>query len=328
MDRARLCSGLVSVVALIFLACGDDKPITPTATIPAVTTARITAIKSSSAVCGGTVTSDGGAAVTARGVCWGPDPSPTIAGSKTIDGTGTGSYTSLLGGLTADATYHLRAYATNSAGTGYGDEYIIKTPISVTDIDGNEYVTVLIGSQVWMAENLKVTHYRNGLAIPNVTDDLTWEGLTTGAYCEYNNDGNTVALCGRLYNWHAVNDSQGLAPEGWHVATDAEWAMLLDYLGGWEIAGGKMKEAGTVHWDDPNLAATNESGFTALPAGHRVNGSYQAADSAAWFWTSTQDSYITAGYYHLTNVNEGVYRGVYPNPEGFSVRCIKDPPTP
>ena len=149
---------------------------------------------------------------------------------------------------------------------------------TVTDIDGNTYQTVKIGDQWWMAENLKVTCYRNGDAIPNITDGTTWASLSTGAYCEYNNDINNVATYGRLYNWYAVTDSRNIAPAGWHVPSDAEWKQLEMYLGmsqseadatGWRGTdeGGKLKEVGTMHWNSPNTGATNESGFTALPGG-------------------------------------------------------------
>jgi len=143
---------------------------------------------------------------------------------------------------------------------------------TVTDIDGNCYRTVTIGTQVWMAENLKVTHDCNGEAIPNVTDGATWAGLTAGAYCEYNNDVNNVATYGRLNNWYAVADSRNISPAGWHVASDAEWQTLSIFLGGDAIAGGKMKETGTTHWYSPNTGATNESGFSALPGGYRASG--------------------------------------------------------
>ncbi len=172
---------------------------------------------------------------------------------------------------------------------------------TVTDIDGNVYQTVTIGTQVWMAENLKVTHYRNGEAIPNVTDNATWEGLTTGAYSEYDNDINNVATYGRLYNWYSVSDIRNMAPAGWHVPTDAEWKQLEMYLGmsqaqadatGWRgtTEGGKLKESGTTHWISPNTGATNESGFTGLPGGYRAsNGPYTDISISASFWSSTDD---------------------------------------
>lgn len=141
---------------------------------------------------------------------------------------------------------------------------------TVKDIDGNQYQTVKIGSQVWMKENLKVTRYRNGDPIPRVTVNSEWVDLATGAYCAcYNDEGTTAFTYGYLYNWYAVDDRRNLAPAGWHVPTDAEWQILMDYLGGEILAGGKLKETGTSHWASPNTGATNESGFTARPGGIR-----------------------------------------------------------
>jgi uncharacterized protein (TIGR02145 family) len=193
---------------------------------------------------------------------------------------------------------------------------------AVIDIDGNVYQTVTIGTQVWMVENLKVTHYRNGDPIPNVTDNTAWAGLSTGAYCEYNNDINNVATYGRLYNWHAVNDSRNIAPAGWGVPTDAELQTLINYLGGINIAGGKMKETGTTHWQSPNTGATNESGFTALPGGSRFNSDY-GVGSYASFWSSTEFDNLYAWYLTLYWGGSDIYHFFGIKQPGFSVRCIK-----
>ena len=212
---------------------------------------------------------------------------------------------------------------------------------TVTDYDGNVYQTVTIGTQVWMAENLKVTHYRNGDSIPNVTDNGTWGGLSTGAYCNYNNDVNNVAIYGRLYNWYAVDTSLNIAPSGWHVPTDAEWKQLEMYLGmsqagadmlGWRgtVEGGKMKETGTTHWNSPNTGATNESGFSALPGGFRSRiGSYVLMGAYVYFWSSTEsteDDSSYAWYRELYYDFSAVYRGYNYMHSGFSVRCVRDDP--
>jgi uncharacterized protein (TIGR02145 family) len=308
-------------------------------TIPLLTTATVSAITWTTAECGGTITSDGGATVTARGVCWSTNPTPTVADNTSTDGTGTGSFTSSITGLTAGTPYYVRAYATNSVGTGYGNIQSFTTASSsgtVTDIDGNVYQTVTIGTQVWMAENLKVTHYRNGDPIPNVTDDATWAGLTTGAYCNYDNDVDNVATYGSLCNWYAVTDSRNIAPVGWHVPTDAEWKQLEMTLGmsqaqadatGWRgtTEGGKLKEAGTTHWNSPNTGATNQSCFSALPGGFRDQaGTYSDIGLSALFWSSTEFSSYYAWYRLLYDVYSDVCR-YYVNKEGgFSVRCVKD----
>ncbi len=198
---------------------------------------------------------------------------------------------------------------------------------TVTDIDGNVYHTIKIGEQWWMVENLKVTHYRNGDPIPNVTDPVAWNGLATGAYCEYDNDIANVALYGRLYNWFAVGDSRNIAPAGWHVPSDAEWQTVVDYLGGNEFAGGTMKDTGTVCWSSPNTGATNESGFTGLPGGGRGgDGPYSQRGYTAAFWTSTEHQYFSSEawnrlliYNHLYVIHD--YSG---KRSGASVRCVKD----
>jgi uncharacterized protein (TIGR02145 family) len=200
----------------------------------------------------------------------------------------------------------------------------VEVTSTVTDIDGNVYKTVKIGDQWWMAENLKVTHYRNGEYIPNPTGNLDWSRLT-GAYCDYNNDINQVPVYGRLYNWYAVTDTRNLAPTGWHVPTDSEWQILIDYLGGDAVAGGKMKEVGTSHWFDPNTGATNESGFSAVPAGERnVNGLYGNMGIYALFWSSSEYSSTNAWYRILHYGNIEIYRNSPFKDYGFSVRCVKD----
>jgi uncharacterized protein (TIGR02145 family) len=308
---------------------GNEVSFTTSPVLPVLTTAAVNAITQTTAQCGGNITSDGGAAVTVRGVCWSTNPIPTVADDTTNDGTGTGSFTSSIASLTANTPYYVRAYATNSAGTGYGNSVsFITDPGPVTDIDGNSYQTIKIGNQWWMAANLKVTHYRNGDAISHVADSLSWISLTIGAYCEYNNDVNNVATYGLLYNGHAVFDNRNIAPAGWHVPSDAEWQTLVNYLGGSSVAGGKMKEAGTTHWSSPNTGATNESGFSALPGGSRY-GDFATADYVsmgylAYFWSSTEyDSnfaWTRVLYYWQSDLNRDSHGKRY----GQSVRCVRD----
>lgn len=197
---------------------------------------------------------------------------------------------------------------------------------SVTDIDGNVYQTVKIGDQWWMAENLKVTHYRNGDAIPNVIDSTSWSNITTGAYCNYDNDDSHVMTYGRLYNWYAVNDSRNIAPESWHVPTDTEWQTLVDYLEGEDVAGANMKESGTEHWHSPNYPATNWCGFSALPGGSRnyENGNFDDMGYSAYFWSSTDRYSNSAWYLFLICYGPKVYHSSIIKGEGNSVRCVMD----
>lgn len=221
--------------------------------------------------------------------------------------------------------YRIYAYTANNV-SDYSNSASTSTGIIVTDIDGNTYQTVKIGDQWWMAENLRVTHYRNGEAIPNVTDSTDWTGLSTGAYCFYNNDANNATTYGSLYNWYAVIDSRNIAPEGWHVPSDVEWRTLVDYLGGSNVAGGKMKETGTTHWNSPNTGATNESGFSALPGGNRgaQYGYFDDLGNHAYFWSSSEYSSYH-GWARALNYNNSevsLYAGN--KHSGFSVRCVKD----
>jgi uncharacterized protein (TIGR02145 family) len=196
---------------------------------------------------------------------------------------------------------------------------------SVTDIDGTLYNSITIGTQCWTQTNLNVSKYRNGDLIPQVTDPLQWDGLTTGAWCYYNNDPATAQIYGKLYNWYAVNDPRGLAPVGFHIPTDAEWTTLTTYLGGLSVAGGKMKETGTVHWQSPNTGATNSSGFTSLPGGQRrPNGEFAYLETMGCYWTASEIDATHAWLRYLYHIYNLVYGGVDPNTLGLSVRCLKD----
>ncbi|MFZ4402306.1 MAG: fibrobacter succinogenes major paralogous domain-containing protein [Bacteroidales bacterium] len=197
------------------------------------------------------------------------------------------------------------------------------TPATITDINGNLYHTVTIGTQVWLKENLKVTKYRNGESIIKV-NDITWGNLTTGAYCYIDNDTNKLKIYGCLYNWFAVMDSRKICPTGWHIPTLAEVNTLKKYLG--NNAGGKLKETGLTHWVNINIDATNETGFTALPGGRRDADSYFAFSEYAYWWTSseyvldnTKATYFSVWYFvgNLDIISMD-------KKTGMSIRCIKD----
>ncbi|MCH7733493.1 MAG: PKD domain-containing protein [Candidatus Marinimicrobia bacterium] len=207
---------------------------------------------------------------------------------------------------------------------------------TITDIDGNVYNTIQIGNQEWMSENLKVTHYRNGDAIPNVTGNTEWSNLSTGAYCSYDNNDSNIDTYGLLYNWYAVADSRKIAPAGWHIPTDAEWKELEMYLGMSQSEaddtgdrgtdeGGKLKEVGTTHWQSPNTGATNESGFSALPGGHRYYyGPFGRVGYNALFWSTTESNSSSAWTHRLYYSGSAVGRYGYHKLSGFSVRCVRD----
>jgi len=197
---------------------------------------------------------------------------------------------------------------------------------TVTDFDGNVYNTIPIGNLVWMKENLKVTHYRNGEPIPSITDQTAWAGLFTGARCYYNNDSIAYdAVYGSLYNWYAVNNVNNLCPEGWHVPSDSEWATTETFLGGSIVAGGKMKEPGTSHWKSPNTGATNESEFTGIPGGMRgLDNTFSTMSENGLWWASTTSGSSMAWSRYLWYLFAGVDRNPAPKTLGLSVRCVKD----
>ena len=185
--------------------------------------------------------------------------------------------------------------------------------------------TIVIGTQQWMSNNLNVAFYRNGDPIPHVADPTAWAALTTGAWCYYNNDSTLGPKYGKLYNWYAVNDARGLAPTGWHVPTDVEWTTLSTTLDGEGVAGGKMKEAGTVSWGAPNYEGNNNSGFAALPGGLRINnGAFTNFGSYCASWSSTEGITTTAWYRYLLYNDSGINRNQGVKPAGFSVRCLRD----
>lgn len=255
-------------------AYGNDVQFTTNpAALPTLTTVAISSIGATSAVSGGNISSDGNGNITAKGVCWGTTSGPDITGSKTIDGTGSGSYTSTMTGLTAGTIYYVRAYATNSAGTSYGNELSFTT--IVADADGNTYTTVTIGTQVWLGQNLKTTKFSNGDPIPttpSLTTDISGETSPIFQWPDNDPSMNDVSSTyGRLYTWYAAADSRNVCPAGWRVPSVNDLESLKTFLGGAAVAGGKLKEVGTAHWTTPNTGATDDYGFTALPAGQSTN---------------------------------------------------------
>jgi len=296
--------------------------------LPSISTANPVSVLSTSLVCGGNVLSDGGLAVTEYGICWNTTGLPSIADSLKSIGRGTGTFTSLITGLVRGTTYYLRAYATNSLGTVYGDQMTVKTltsdPVTITDIDGNVYHTVTIGTQTWMVENLKTTKFNDGTSIPVVTDGYQWTYLSTPGMSWINNDSSNKDLYGGMYNFYAVSTNK-LAPVGWHVPTESDWNILTTFYGGAGIAGLNLKESGTLNWNYPNTGATNISGFTALPGGYRstTDGNYISFGDRAVFWGSTELNGL-GGRYELENNSTIADFNYTTKTYGFSVRCIKD----
>jgi len=356
----RLSILLPAAALLILSACKKDSPDPAPAppsggggTMPVLTTQNVTSITGTTATAGGTVSAEGGSAVTARGVAWGTAQNPTTANSTTSDGSGEGDFASIITGLIPNTDYYVRAYAINSTGTAYGNQVTFTTPDggggsdylnpdltygSVTDQNGNAYATIVIGTQEWMAENLRTTNYANGDPIPNVTDAGQWGGLTTGAWAHFDNDDQYENPYGKLYNWYAVADPRNVCPNGWHVPTESEWSQLelelglppgevndIDFIGTAQNVGGKMKA--TALWDDPNTGATNESGFSGLPGGFRSTGAgtfLNSGDRGFWWSASENSTQVAAWRRHLYYSNAGIYRVTQDKRAGFSARCVRD----
>ena len=316
---------------------GNQMSFTTSATLPALTTLSVTQITTTRATTGGNITSDGGSTVTARGVAFGTTQNPTTADNTTIDGTGTGAFTSVLTNLIASTIYYVRAHATNTLGTAYGNEVSFTTlapqpcnsTSTVTDIDGNLYNMIQIGTQCWTKSNLKVSKYRNGDIIPMWLSNSAWQNTTSGAFAIFNNEPVNDGLFGKLYNHYAVTDSRGLCPTGWHVPSDAEWTTLENQLGGSSVAGGALKTT-TMQptpggWNSPNTGATNSSGFTALPGGLRSdNGGFLNMTDNGYWWSSSVLSGSNAWYRYLNDNGSGIYRYNFYRTGGFSVRCCRD----
>lgn len=441
--KSTIIKALSILLITLIIGCSSEKEATKT--IPQVTTTTATNITYTNASIGGNVSADGGATVTSKGVVWSTISAPTISlTSKTSDGTGTGNFTSAIANLSPSTNYFVRAYATNSLGTAYGNEVVIKTldvqilvkvdtgkayfissntaycgvnqiynytafPISargivwstspsptislptktseelfnpgfpsflngltplttyyvrayainslgtfygneisfkteatysytqgqtVIDIDGNSYPTIVTNckNQVWSTKNLNVTRYRNGDVIPYVQDTQQWNDLKTGAWCYPEGRAANADKYGRLYNWYAVNDPRGLAPQGYNIPTGNDWITYIDFLGGNGLAGGKMKESGITNWNVPNTNANNSSGFNGIPGSIRVSDGYTKIGASAEWWIGmgnlpsiNPSNYpSSAGSFSLAADNGFIEQHSSNPSRGYSVRFIKN----
>ena len=201
--------------------------------------------------------------------------------------------------------------------------------LNIKDVEGNTYKTVQIGTQVWMAENLKTSKYNDGSTITKITDDTQWGNNTTGAWCYYNNDAANNTKYGKLYNWYAVskktNGNKNICPTGWHVPSGDEWDVLIWYLGGPNDAGGKMKEVGMTNWTSPNSEATNSSLFTGLPGGCRYDEGGYGSEGSEGSWWNSNDYNIYLAYFCGLKHSDGFAARVFSfKKQGMSLRCLRD----
>ena len=315
--------------------------------IPSVTTGFVSQITDTSAMVEGNSNTSGGDHIVARGICWSnlltqPNTNPD---DWYNGGWGSGSFSGYMDGLTPGLTYYVQAFSSNSAGGAAGNVILFSTTGNitgesmfnpdltygtVTDIQGNTYKTIQIGSQTWMAENLKATKYSDGIDIPEVTGLNAWIDLQTPGYCWYVNDPKFKNPYGALYNWYAVN-TEKICPAGWHVPTDGEWLMLTSNLGDESQAGVQLREAGASHWVFENQE-TNSTGFTALPGGYRSWNDqkyFHEMGYAAGFWSSTADPYdadlfAVSRRFYFRSDSGGIFYNINSKKTGLSVRCVKD----
>jgi uncharacterized protein (TIGR02145 family) len=259
-----------------------------------------------------------------------------IADPDTATGSKYTTVNSNLTGLKAGTTYYYKVVAVTSADTTFGDEETFTTTNpgksiisfnsgltygSVTDADNNVYKTIIIGTQTWMAENLKTTRFNDGTDITFTPDATDWAGLSIAGYCWYNND--SVAY-GALYNWYTASKSN-ICPSGWHVPTDEDWTILSNFVGGENVAGEKLKEPGTTHWLTTDISTANEAGFTALPGGYRfAEGTYGNIRRYGYWWSSTESSASQAFCMNILSTDSNFNRTSSSKNSGFSVRCLKD----
>jgi uncharacterized protein (TIGR02145 family) len=353
MMKYKSQSSVASVfMMLIIIVEGCSKDNTPDPLpLPVLTTNEVSKLTHIHAVSGGKVTDAGGLTVLSAGICWSTSQQPTTNDSKTSDFyQNTGTFLSYFTGLSPNTSYYLRAYTSTDAGTAYGNQIQFTTfpdytgiTGNVSDNDGNVYKTVGIGSQTWMAENLKTTTYNDGTLIPNVSTDQSWTALTSAGYCIYENNVANKAVYGNLYNWYTINSTgngnKNVCPAGWHVPTDADWATLTSYVGEtasgewswdteWEalnLAGKILKESGTVHWRSPN-PGTDAVGFKALPGGFRhQNGFFDALGRTGLWWSSStydgsQGRFVTVDFAS----ESGFFTENWDRTIGLSVRCVKN----
>ena len=203
---------------------------------------------------------------------------------------------------------------------------------TISDVDGNVYKIVLIGKQWWMAENLRTTKFNDRTPIPLKTANADWlkssqDGLPS--YSWYDNNISNKGTYGALYNWYVIdassNGGKNVCPDGWKVPTDEDWTTLTNQLGGLNVAGGNLKDTGTSYWKEPNTGANNQSGFTGLPGGARVNAVFSEIKSVGRWWSSTKnDPFSSAWYRQVSSNSNSVLRHHLGAGNGFSIRCIKE----
>jgi uncharacterized protein (TIGR02145 family) len=269
----------------------------------------------------------GGKTITQRGIVYSTTENPTTLNDKILSGTGIGEFSITITGLTQKTTYFVRAFASNEVGTAYSNQIKLTTntaSTTISDIEGNTYNTINIGNQIWMTSNLSTSRFRNGVYIPYILNSTQWATTKSPALSFYNHDNNFESNYGKQYNWYAVADPQGLCPVGWHIPTNSDWTVLSDNLGGLNLAGGRMKNAGTTFWIFPSNG-TNASGFNGLPGGFRnVDGTFGILLHNAYWWSATDENEQNAFSRSIVYTDNVLSVNSSLKNQGFSIRCLKD----
>ena len=301
------------------------------AALPIINTIITNRIGQYSAIFGGVVRSSGGASITVSGVCWSTNLEPTITDYKIKNISAKDSFTCFTDSLKPNTKYYVRAFATNSIGTEYGNTITFTTKQemanTVEDNDGNIYGTVTIGTQTWMKENLRSTKFSDWTEIPNIKDNTTWQNAKTFAYCWYNNDSiNYKTPYGAIYNLYVKIANKNVCPSRWHIASDKDWNTLSKYLG--VKPGSKMKD--TTYWTGPNTGITNSSGFSAVPSGARTGSgtfrnNYGNYPEYNMDLTQFADWWVADGGFMELRRDNSIYVDMPDNyTTGFNIRCVKN----
>lgn len=328
---------VLTVLIFIFTGCTKEKEL-PQKDKPQLTTSTEVTISLNSAIIGGRIVSDGGASIEKQGVCWSLTENPTIETSNVAYASAAKTEFSIKANqLGLNTTIYARAFAINEKGISYGNQISFVLWFNypreqVKDIDNNTYNSVQIGNQIWLTENLTVTHYQNGDPINKLTikDDNEWLTKKEGAFCSYNDKEDSVKTTGYLYNGYAVKDKRKICPKGWHIPSQKEWEELINYLGG-DASASDMLRSGS-EWKDHD--SFNYSGFTAVPTGLRWHSysdrtltSYACKPYKAFFWTNTEQPYDASQLWSASITSKPSAVAVAssnPMTSGLSIRCIKD----
>jgi uncharacterized protein (TIGR02145 family) len=315
------------IISLLSGSCKKESNIV----LPVVKTYAPLFISSSVATVGFVVESDGGSKILDCGIYIGLTASPETTGTRLSVASDTGTFVFQVNGLIAGSQFYMKAFAKNSKGDGLSDQVTFTAPAKITDYDNNSYETVTILNQMWMAENLKATHFQNGDPLGTTTvSTFDISGESTPKYqWAYGGDETNTPVYGKLYTYYAITDSRKVCPSGWHVPTDSEWMTLENALGGYTIAGSSLKEAGNTHWISPyNADATNISCYKALPGGFRNSASgansFSSIGNYGYWWSSTEvdpsNAWVRTLYVQSTQLS----RNSFSKKGGASVRCLKD----